>query len=148
MVLGQFSCRVNSKGRIAMPKKLRGELGNTLVVTQGYEQSLIIVAQHSWEELITGTGDKPFIVGSARDTNRFLLGGASIVELDNQGRFVVPQYLRKYAEIGDEIVFLGLGRYVEVWDSTKWNKYRGYLNKNIASIAKELSQLNVEGRKQ
>ena len=144
MLIGQFSGRVDEKGRVAVPKKLRKELGENLIITQGYERSLIVVAEHSWQELIAGTGDKPFIIGSARDTSRFLLGSASEVELDTQGRFVIPPYLRDFGAITDTAIFLGLGRYVELWAATTWKEYRQYLDKNITTIAQDLARLNIE----
>lgn len=144
MLIGQFSSRVDEKGRVAVPKKLRQELGEKLIITQGYERSLIVVAQHAWQELIAGTGDKPFIIGSARDTSRFLFGSANEVELDTQGRFVIPPYLREFGTITDTAIFLGLGRYVEVWAEKTWKEYRQYLDKNITTIAQDLARLNID----
>ena len=85
-----------------------------------------------------GTEGKPFIQSETRETQRFLLGGASNVQLDSKGRFVMPSYLREFAKIKDEIVFLGLYRYVEIWDKTRWAEYRGTLEKNIDRISQRL----------
>src|SRR3990172_9991153 len=124
MLIGQHRSKVGAKGRAAFPKKFREELGSKLVITQGYEGSLIVVSEEGWKALLEGTEDKPFIIGSARDTQRFLLGGATLVELDEQGRFILPDYLREYGEIGEEVIFLGLYRYVEIWDSKRWVEYQ------------------------
>lgn len=144
ILLGQFPTKVNNKGRIALPRKLQKGLGDTIIITQGYEQSLILVAQEQWQSFIKDIENKPFIIGSARDTQRFLFGGASDVSLDSQGRFVIPGYLRDYAGISDEAVFLGLGRYVELWAQSTWKQYRRNLDKNIASIANELSEIDIQ----
>ena len=85
-----------------------------------------------------GTEGKPFIQSETRETQRFLLGGASNVELDSKGRFIVPSYLREFAKIKDEIIFLGLYRYVEIWDKTRWMQYRENLEKNIDVISQRL----------
>lgn len=143
MLIGQFRAKTNAKGRIAFPKKFREVLGDNLVVTVGYENSLMIVSAKDWQTLVASTADKPFIFGSARDTNRFLLGEATEVELDEQGRFVLPAYLREYAKIGEEVVFLGLNKYVEVWDKNAWEEYQKYLNEHIGEIAERLGQVNV-----
>jgi MraZ protein len=144
MLIGQYHSKVNLKGRAAFPKKFREELGDRLVVTMGYEGSLIIVSSDGWKALIEGTENKPFIFGSARDTNRFLLGGATEVELDSQGRFVVPPYLREYGKLEEEVVFLGLNKYVEVWDKKHWQEYQKYLDEHIGEIAEKLGQIDLK----
>ncbi len=143
MIIGQYHAKISPKGRIAFPKRFREVLGDNLVVTVGYESSLMIVAAKDWQSLVETTQDKPFIFGSARDTNRFLLGEASEVVLDEQGRFVLPAYLREYAKMAEEVVFLGLNRYVEVWDKKVWEEYQQYLHANIGQIAEKLGQTNV-----
>ena len=85
MLLGQHEGRVDSKSRVAFPKKLRELLGDKLIITLGYENSLIIVSEEGWKALLEGTEGKPFIQKGARETQRYLLGGASFVELDDKG---------------------------------------------------------------
>ncbi|MEK7572876.1 MAG: division/cell wall cluster transcriptional repressor MraZ [Patescibacteria group bacterium] len=138
MLIGQFESNVDKKGRTGMPKKFRAILGDKIIVTLGYENSLIIVSEENWKQLLEGTEGKPFIQSEARETQRFLLGGASSLELDSKGRFIIPSYLREFAKIENEIVFLGLSRYVEVWDKKRWEEYRGNLEKNIDRISQRL----------
>jgi len=139
MLIGQYRTKVGAKGRIAFPKKFREELGSLVIVTVGYENSLMVVASKKWQSLVEVTDGKPFIVNSARDTNRFLLGQASEIELDEQGRCVLPEYLREYGKINQEIIFLGLNKYVEIWDKGIWENYQKNLNQNIGKIAEKLS---------
>lgn len=138
MLLGQYEAKLGAKNRIAFPKKLRDVLGDRLIITKGYENSLIIVSEKGWKALLEGTEGRPFIHSETRDTQRFILGGASIVELDHKGRFVLPVYLRSFAKVKEEVVFLGLSRYVEMWDKSLWLEYSGNLEKNIGAISKRL----------
>lgn len=138
MLIGQFSSRVGEKGRIAVPKRFRQTLGERIIVTYGFESSLIVVSEANWRSLLEGTEDKPFLMANARDTQRFLLGGASLAELDSQGRFVLPDYLRRFAEIKAEAVFVGLNKYAEIWDSERWAEYQVKIKKNIANVAENL----------
>lgn len=138
MLLGQYEGKLGLKNRVAFPAKLRQELGDKLIITYGYENSLIVVSEAGWKALLEGTEGKPFIQRETRETQRFLLGGASFAELDSKGRFVMPAYLRNFAKIKDEITFLGLYRYVEIWDKTCWEEYRVGLEKNIAKISEKL----------
>lgn len=142
MVIGQYQSRVAPNGRVALPKKHRDELGNNFIIAQGYEKSLLIVPYKNWELVIKETINKPFLIGEARATLRFLLGSASVVELDEQGRFVIPSYLRSYGEIGDEVIFLGLGQYIELWDLKRWKEYHKSLEDNIEEIAQKLIGTN------
>lgn len=140
MLLGQFEAKIDEKSRTAFPKKLREVLGDKLIITFGYENSLIVVSQESWKSLLEGTEGKPFIQRDARETQRFLLGGASFVELDSKGRFILPSYLRSFGKIEGEVVFVGLSRYVEIWDKKRWDGYKVSLEKNIDTIAKRLTE--------
>lgn len=141
MVLGQFNARLTDKSRIAFPKRFRQVLGETLIVTYGFEGSLIIVAEKNWKELLEGTSDKPFLLSAARDTKRFLLGGATVVELDAQGRFILPEYLRKFAHIEETVTFVGQDKYVELWSEKAWVEYNSAMQKNINATVEKL----VEG---
>lgn len=138
MLLGQYEAKVGAKGRISMPSKFRQIIGDKIIITFGYEKSLIVVSEKGWKALLEGTEGRPFIEKGTRETQRFLLGGASFVELDYKGRFVMPNYLRSFAEIKDEVIFVGLSRYVEIWSKKRWEEYRLHLEKNIDTIAKRL----------
>lgn len=138
MLIGQYEGKFGAKNRIALPKKFREILGDKLIVTLGYENSLIVVSEKGWKALLEGTEGKPFIQSETRETQRFLLGGASNVELDGKGRFIIPGYLRDFAKIKTDVVFLGLSRYVEIWDKERWEEYRQNLEKNIDTISQRL----------
>src|SRR5579872_4233940 len=108
MIIGRFEGKVDEKSRVAFPRKFREVFGSKLIITQGFEHSLIVVSQKSWQSLLEGTQGKPFTLLPARQTQRFLLGNAASVELDEKGRFILPDYLRDFATIQTEIVFIGL----------------------------------------
>ena len=138
LLIGQYKSVVGAKSRVLFPKKFREILGDKLIITQGYENSLIIVSEKNWEALLEGTEGKPFIQAETRETRRFLFGGAFDIELDDKGRFVIPSYLRNFGAIKDEVIFLGLYNYVEMWDVGKWENYRSNLEKTIGSISQKL----------
>lgn len=143
-VLGQYRNNVAPNGRVALPKKFRDQLGAKFILTQGYEQSLLMVPYENWENMIKTTVSKPFLIGEARDTVRFLLGGATPIDLDDQGRFIIPSYLRDYCGLASEAIFLGLGNYLEIWDSAHWATYQKKLNTHIEEIASKLSKTESE----
>ena len=141
MLIGQFISKITSGNRIAIPAKFRQELRGFLYITQGYEGCLVLVDEEGFAKLTAGVADKPFIRGDVRETTRFLLGNAYEVEVDEQGRFVLPAILRNYAEVKEEAVFLGLKNWIEIWDKEKWNSHKENLQEKGAEIAERLAMV-------
>lgn len=141
MLIGSFKNNIGEKNRIAFPKKFKDELGSNLIITKGYENCLIIVDQSKFQILLDSFKDIPFVNSNIRDTKRFLVGSASEVELDKQGRFVISSELKKFANLDSEAIFLGLVDWVELWDYKVWNEKEIELNKDSESISTKLSEL-------
>ena len=139
MLIGNYKTKASTKGRVALPSKLKKALGDKLIITAGYEKSLMIIPQNDWEKVVGEITNSKLTLEPARATERFLLGSAFEVELDAQGRFIIPQYLRKYASITKGAVFIGVGNRVELWSSDKWTDYEKYLDKNIEQLGQKLS---------
>jgi MraZ protein len=141
MLIGNFSTKLDlEKGRTALPKKFRQLLGKKVIVSAGYENTLMVVSKDSWEKVAGGIVNRPFISGAARETDRFLLGSAFELELDSQGRFIIPQSLRSYAGLAQDIVFVGMGNRIEIWNQPAWVKHQQYLDENIEKIAQKLNE--------
>lgn len=145
MLIGQYEGKVGEKKQVSFPKKFRDGLGDRLIVTKGLEQCLIVVSEANWQTLLEGTEGEPFTKKPTREMQRFLLGNASEVELDSKGRFVLPEYLRSYAGISEDIVFAGIQRFVEIWDKTAWEKEQEKLSGSIESISERLSDTSAQG---
>ena len=97
--------------------------------------------------MVKDVAEGPFVSSAVRDTSRFLLGGAHEIQTDAQGRFVIPASLVTYAQIRDDLVFLGLGRWVEVWEMSNWREREKYLGEEGSKIAETLSQLRLQEEK-
>jgi MraZ protein len=143
MLVGSYLQRVGPKYRVALPSKFRRALGKKIILTRGYEGCLLVVPLSGWQELLEKVAKGPFVSRAVRDTTRFLLGNAFEIELDAQGRFVLPEVLRDYAEVGGEAVFLGLGRWVEVWDRKRWAKRQEYLGRQGSDLADRLAKADL-----
>jgi MraZ protein len=140
MLIGEFNYKVGEKKRIALPKKFREILGDEVIVTRGYEDCVIVVNKGQWERLLEIFSDKPFTSSPVRDTRRFLIGGASEVKLDKQGRFVLSTNLKEFAGIAEEVVFVGLVDWVEIWSKEAWEKRMSEIKPSAATIAEELQK--------
>jgi MraZ protein len=141
MLIGSFKNNIGDKNRVAFPVKFKNELGTSLIVTKGYENCLIIVDKSKFSELMNSIKDVPFVNSGLRDTKRFLIGSAQEIELDKQGRFVIPQDLKKYASLGNECVFIGLVDWIELWDKSIWDKKEESINSKSSEISDKLSEL-------
>lgn len=145
MLIGNFLAKLDTKkGRTALPVNFRRILGKTIIITAGYEHSLMIISKNSWEKVVGNIINKSFLSATARDTDRFLLGSAFELTLDDQGRFILPLTLRTHAGLGEDIVFIGVGNRIEIWSKEQWQKHSDYLRVNSEKIAQELEKNNNE----
>lgn len=142
MLIGRQDTKIDEKNRIILPAKFRRELGDNLIVSQGFEGSLIVISVSKFELLLEGTRGKPIIDKNAREIERFLLGSAEEVSLDDKGRFIVPNYLREYASLNEEVSMLGVIRYVQIWDKKRWETHNLELIKKIEPITERLTKNN------
>ncbi|MBD3328911.1 division/cell wall cluster transcriptional repressor MraZ [Candidatus Dojkabacteria bacterium] len=142
MVIGEYTSKLGEKKRLSIPKKFRDEMGGDLIITRGYEKSLVLTNKKMWEKVAGEVTKGSFIDKNIRETSRFLVGSASEIQTDKLGRFVVPTGLLEYANLKKEIVFIGLVNWVEVWAKEMWVKKLEYLDKNSENIAEELTKMN------
>lgn len=142
MIIGEYRSTVGEKKRVSLPKKFRDELGEEIILTRGYEDSLILVNKQMWEKVAGEVVGGSFINKNIRDTNRFLVGGASEITTDKLGRFIIPEALFEHAGIKKDVVFIGLINWIEIWDREKWEERLKYLRENGEEIAEEISKMS------
>lgn len=142
MIIGEYRSTVGEKKRVSLPKKFRDELGEEIILTRGYEDSLILVNRQMWEKIAEEVIDGSFINKNIRDTSRFLVGAANEISLDKLGRFIIPESLFDHAAIKKDIVFIGLVNWIELWDREKWEERVRYLKEHSEQIAEEISKMD------
>lgn len=138
--LGRFFFNMDSKGRITLPAKLREELGDGFYVTNGYEGCLNIYDKVGWTEFSGKIKRLPSTNKAARFMQRTFLSGADRPEPDKQGKILITPPHRQYAGLTKEIVILGVGDHIEVWDLQRWNDYNSD-NMSLEEAAEELDKL-------
>ncbi|MDQ6985451.1 MAG: division/cell wall cluster transcriptional repressor MraZ [Candidatus Dojkabacteria bacterium] len=141
MFLGEYKNNLGDKNRIAVPKKLRDQFNGALILTRGYEGCLLLVDYKRWNFLLEQINRKALLSLSVRDTKRYIIGGALNIDLDSQGRFVLPESLKMFANIENEVIFLGVGEWIEIWNSEKWSNKLKYLSENVSDLAEKLSEI-------
>jgi len=143
MFLGEYQHTMDSKGRVALPVKFRSLLGKGAVVTRGLDSCLFIYPISEWRELANKLAALPIAQANSRAFARLMLAGAMEVNVDKQGRVMVPDYLRGYAGLSKKVVLTGLYNRLELWDAEAWAKYRSGTEENSAAIAEALNDIGV-----
>ena len=113
-MIGKFTHNVDVKGRLFVPAKLREELGDVFYVMIGLENSLLVYPEEKWLKVSESFNSVKL---SQSATLRYIRANVARCEPDKQGRFVIPQILRDYANLTDDVTFLGEGDHAEIWNS-------------------------------
>ncbi|MHA2055247.1 MAG: division/cell wall cluster transcriptional repressor MraZ [Candidatus Hodarchaeales archaeon] len=142
MIVGQYKSKLTDKDRISVPVRFRQEIGDGLVVARWYEKCLVLVSKENWDDIKKRLGGKKELITSPiRDIDRFILGSAFEVSLDKQGRFILPEILIDFAEIKEEVVFVGLEDRIEIWSQENWGSLESDVEERasraIENIARE-----------
>lgn len=141
MLIGEYKHNLDPKKRLAIPAKLRKELGEGAVLTRGLDSCLFVFPIKQWHVLAEKLANLPMGQQDTRSFARLLLSGAVEVEFDGLGRVLIPEYLKLYAGLNKQAVIAGLYNRLEIWDEAKWETYKANLEKNSDSIAQKLGEL-------
>ena len=139
--MGEYNHTIDTKGRLIVPSKYREKLGNEFVVTRGIDDCLFVYAQDEWAKVMNKLGEVRMTNRKAREFTRYLIGGATEVETDSQGRILVPAFLREHASIVKEVVLVGMGSHIEIWAKEKYDDVMSATN--ISELAEELDETGI-----
>ena len=115
MFMGEYNHTIDAKGRLIIPSKFREILGDVFVVTKGLEGCLFVYDNEEWKRFEEKLRALPITNKEARQFVRFFLAGAAEVEVDKQGRILLPNVLREFAQINKDVALLGVGSRIEIW---------------------------------
>jgi len=119
MFLGEYEHTIDAKGRLAVPAKFRIQMDRGAVISKGRGACLSVYSMQRWEEksaeLAAGKTSEEL-----REFERRIYPSANEVELDAQGRMVIPAKLRAYAQLGTEVTVAGVRDHFEIWDRGMW----------------------------
>ncbi|MFL5754963.1 MAG: division/cell wall cluster transcriptional repressor MraZ [Chloroflexota bacterium] len=124
MFTGEYRHTVDEKGRVAVPARFRAQLDGGAVVARWLDTCVAIFPRPAWEDLAAKVGSLPITDPSARIFQRYIFGSAFELELDRQGRVLVPQSLRDFAGLEGDAVIVGSRDHAEIWAPARWDDYR------------------------
>jgi MraZ protein len=143
MLIGEYKHNLDAKKRLAVPAKLRKELGQGAILTRGLDNCLFLYPLHEWEKLTTKLGELSVGQSETRSFIRLLLSGATEVEFDALGRILIPDYLKEYGGLEQRTVIVGVYNRLEIWQEDRWLQYKTEAERNTDMIAEKLGELGL-----
>ncbi len=138
MFMGEYHHTIDDKGRLIIPSKFRTELGESFVITRGLENCLFVYSLVEWNKIVDKLKKLPFTKKDARNFTRFFLSGATITELDKQGRANIQASLIDYASLEKDCVVIGVNDRLEIWSKDKWEEFFNANSDQLSDIAENL----------
>lgn len=143
MFMSEYNHTVDAKGRLIIPSKFREILGEEFVVSKGMDGCLFVYANDDWNAFEQKLTSLPLINKEARQFARFFLAGAAQVELDKQGRILLPAALREFAGLDKDVVLVGVGSRIEIWSKDKYEAVGDGLDMDNITAAMESLGLTI-----
>lgn len=119
MFIGEYRHSLDSKSRLSVPVKLRAELGEEFIMCRGFDKCVMLFPLEAWTEFAQKL--EAFRVMEGRDFNRYFFSGAMRMNMDTQGRALVPQVYRDFAGLDKDVVLIGNNKHLELWDEKAWD---------------------------
>lgn len=142
MFYGEFSHSLDKKSRLIIPAKFRETFQEhyieKLIITRGLDKCLFVFPEDEWRVQEAKFKSMSFTRSEARKFNRLFFSGASELEIDKQGRILIPSYLKSYAHIKREVMIIGLSSRIEIWAKDKWEEFYAETSGSFEEIAEGL----------
>lgn len=143
MFIGEFQHSIDTKGRVAVPAKFRRNISGGAIITRGLDHCLFVFTKKDWQNLAEKLISLPLAQANSRAFVRLMLSGASDVQVDSQGRILIPDYLRSYAGLKKSAKVIGVYNRVEIWDETAWQRYKTKTEGSSDEIAEKMADLGI-----
>jgi MraZ protein len=143
MFMSEYNHTIDAKGRLIIPSKFREVLGEEFVVSRGMDGCLFVYANDDWNAFEQKLTSLPLINKETRQFARFFLAGAAQVELDKQGRILLPAALREFAGLEKDVVLVGVGSRIEIWSKEKYEAISEDMDMDNIAAAMESLGLTI-----
>ncbi|MBU1727206.1 MAG: division/cell wall cluster transcriptional repressor MraZ [Candidatus Omnitrophica bacterium] len=142
MFYGEYIHSIDRKGRLILPAKFREAAKSHFVekffVTRGLDKCLFMLSEEEWRIQENKFKSISFTKQQSRTFNRLFFSGAVEVTFDSQGRILLPQYLKEYAQIKKDVVLVGVSNRIEIWAKDKWQEFYNNSQQSFEQIAEQL----------
>ncbi len=148
--IGEFDCKLDTKGRLMLPSGLRKQLDpaaqERFVLNRGFEKCLVLYPKNEWEEISSEVNKLNQYVKKNREFIRYFYRGASELDLDNTGRLLLPKRMLNYAGAEKDVVLFAYSNRIEVWNKETYENLLTDEPDDFADLAEEVmgkSQNNI-----
>lgn len=143
MFVGEYNHSIDDKGRLTIPARFRPDFETGLFVTVGLDQCLWVFTRSGWEHFAQKLSTLPTGQAHARNATRFFFSQATDAIPDRQGRILLPDNLRTYANLQEGATIIGANDKVEIWQPDRWEAAKAEQLDNLVAIAAELSNFGI-----
>lgn len=143
MLIGEYIHTIDEKNRLSFPIRFRKEMGRKVVVTPGLDRCLFVFTTKEWQKIAEKLAGSSMLQSDTRSFNRYLLGGAIEVDVDQSGRILVPEFLKTRAGFKGKVAIVGVHSRVELWDEAIWRQYKRKVETDADSLAERLGGIGV-----
>jgi len=145
MFYGEYKHNIDRKGRLIMPSKFR-DVGkdhgiDRYFLTRGLDKCIFMFSEGEWRNQEQKFKNMSFTKKETRSFNRMFFAGALDIVPDKQGRFIIPDYLKDYANIKKETVVIGVSNRIEIWNRADWEDFFTKSNETFEQIAENILDL-------
>ncbi len=143
MLIGEYTHTIDDKNRVSLPMKFRKEVGKKVVITHGLDNCVFLYPVKEWEKISDKLANLSMGQSDTRGFNRFMLAGATEIDVDTVGRMLVPEYLKQFAKLEEKVVFAGVHNRIELWNETRWTEYKKRIEAQADQLAEKLGEIGV-----
>ncbi|MEA1975922.1 MAG: division/cell wall cluster transcriptional repressor MraZ [Bacillota bacterium] len=143
MFIGEYTHKIDARGRINIPSKLRENIDNKFYLTKGLDNCLFLFPEDEWKVFEEKLKILPLTNRNARAFVRMFFAGATECIVDKQGRINISNNLIKHSQIDKEVMIIGVGQRIELWSKENWEKYNEPDNISYDEIAEKMAELGI-----
>ena len=137
----EYECKLDAKGRLILPARIKANLpsgeGNELVIGLGFDQCLVVYPIAEFKKIYSRIAGLSEFNPDYRKLQRNFFRGNTVVELDNNGRFLIPKNMMQYAGFDKDVIVIGMGNKVEIWNP---ELYRSQLYHDQAEFSENVQK--------
>ena len=135
MFYGTHEHTIDEKNRLTLPAKFRDGLDGGVVLVRGIDGTVDVYPRRSWEASAERISALDSLTREAREMKRFVFAGATVTDLDKQGRVLVPPDLARHASLGRDVAVVGVDDHIEIWDRPQWAAHVSAIEGSVGDVA-------------
>ena len=142
MFIGKYTCTLDRENRLIVPPAVMEQLSGYIYVTQGFDRNLLILTMEAFQEIYHRIVSFNITDPLARLLLRLILGSTHKLETEGDANITIPEDLRAFANLWEEVLLIGQGDYFEIWSIDLWKEQDAKL-RDVDSNADRFSELTV-----